>query len=84
MDNLIWSSYSFENIRNLWKWYRNEPALDGTNNAIYFGVDNDNNNSNNNNNNNNNNKYNNYNNNTISLKFKVNVGIMIPWISPLI
>ena len=82
MDNLIWLSYSFENIRNLWKWYRNEPALDGTNNAIYFGVDNDNNNSNNNNNNNN--KYNNYNNNTISLKFKVNVGIMIPWISPLI
>ena len=82
MDNLIWLSYSFENIRNLWKWYRNEPALDGTNNAIYFGVDNDNNNSNNNNNNNN--KYNNYNNNTISLKFKVNVGIMIPRISPLI
>ena len=40
--------------RSLWQYYRDEPALEDTNNIINFPNDNDNNSNNNNNDNNNN------------------------------
>ena len=49
MYNLIdYSGIYSKRSESLWTYNRNKPALDGTNNIIYFPSDNNNNNNNNN------------------------------------